>query len=111
MAFFRCSNDARARIVAGPYGDPALLFDYREITGQRRSFEAEIFGQFANSQRPAHKKHGQNRELGRANSMRAELPIEGAREAPGCAPRGETEAITAFHETLIGNHGYMCSYT
>jgi hypothetical protein len=104
MTFFRCGNDARARIVAGADSDPAFLFDHREITGQRRSFEAEIFGQFANSQRPAQKKHDQNRELGRANSIRPKLAVERAREAAGRPTRGETKAIAAFKQALIGNH-------
>lgn len=43
--------------------------------------------------------------------MRTELPIESAREAPGCSPRGETEAIAAFDQVSIISHDNMCIYT
>jgi hypothetical protein len=111
MTLFCGGNDARASIVARTDDNPTLVFDYREIAGQRCSFEAEELGQLADFRRPAQDKHDQNRELRHANSMGTKLPIEGARQAAGGAPRGQTQTVPAFEEALIASHIYMCSYT
>jgi hypothetical protein len=103
--FVRHSDDTRAGVVLGGSNfHPGRVLDQREIARQRRALRAKRLGQLADGHIAPQEQHHQNGELRRAQSVRAKLPVEGARDPARRPPRGEAEAIRAFGQVRFSTY-------